>query len=841
MSSIREMGGKRSVPQSHNTAFAARNPPANNSSLNPNDRCLRCRHNHQNKDCFRLHPELAVGPKGDRWKANRVMALRNGSGNRAPETEERIEDSDEEDVVVAARAMSATSNEYVTIYDTGASHHFVPCKYFFMYLTTRSTPFQFDQVVVSSSLTTQSSAIVTIGDIKFKLQNALYSPKSSCIIISAGKLHRLGSSLVRRNNLHYIRPLSTDLIAQIPAPIAGPGIARVPKTSNAQRWHQRLGPTGQKILKKTAQCSKELEGIDISELTTCETCHLSKAQRYVSRELRPVPLDPLDEVFVDTIGKLTTALNGHQYAVIITDAKSRMRWAITTSSKDQIAPQLVKWIESQSHQFGKRVRTIFKDGGSEFFGARKYCDQHGIRTDISAPYIPEQNGTVESSNKVVLEKARSMLIDARMPAYFLQDLRQPHPETVDLSNLPRFGCRAYKLINPKPGKFDPRAEIGWFIGFQKNTNKNFLIYHPHWTAAQGWKWLESFTPHATFNEDVVFGDELNSTDGQSTTSYWAIHSSIFSEPSINANSHQLQPHDDFHESQPNPPSNPPNDARLFTYDQTSHTSPTPSIYHDFPSDTQSSNENSDLQVIPYPSPPEDQREITNIEEVSGNEESTDDEYDMVMTGWDPIRQVAGTKRPNSPENFGPDSPDVYTSTRGRQSKKVDYYKLHHGMIALTSTDPKTWEEAMTGPEASQWKKAANEEVRSLQDKGAIKIISLSEFPRNRKPMKCKWVFKKKFLANGDVDKSKARCTAKGFTQRQGIDYHETFAPTPRPETGRIMLVIAHHLRWHRRQGDVPTAFLNPNLDIDLFMDLPKGFEKVSRPLPWDVAWYQNVT
>ncbi|KAI0991395.1 hypothetical protein K3495_g16792, partial [Podosphaera aphanis] len=92
-------------------------------------------------------------------------------------------------------------------------------------------------------------------------------------------------------------------------------------------------------------------------------------------------------------------------------------------------------------------------------------------------------------------------------------------------------------------------------------------------------------------------------------------------------------------------------------------------------------------------------------------------------------------------------------------------------------------------------------------------------------MKCKWVFKKKFLADGSVERWKARCTAKGFTQKFGIDYQETFAPTPRPETGRIMLVLAHYLGWHRRQGDVPTAFLNPDLDIDLYMEMPKGFEK----------------
>ncbi|KAI1000025.1 hypothetical protein K3495_g8171 [Podosphaera aphanis] len=74
-------------------------------------------------------------------------------------------------------------------------------------------------------------------------------------------------------------------------------------------------------------------------------------------------------------------------------------------------------------------------------------------------------------------------------------------------------------------------------------------------------------------------------------------------------------------------------------------------------------------------------------------------------------------------------------------------------------------------------------------------------------MKCKWVFKK-FRADGSIGRWKARCTAKGFTQLREIDYNESFAPTPRPET-----------------GDVPTACLNPDLDIDLYMEMPQGYEK----------------
>lgn len=103
---------------------------------------------------------------------------------------------------------------------------------------------------------------------------------------------------------------------------------------------------------------------------------------------------------------------------------------------------------------------------------------------------------------------------------FLQSLNQPHIEKIDFTLLPRFGCRAYKLIDPKPGKFEPRAEQGWFLGFQINTNKNYLIYHPHLTPKQGYKWVESFTPHVTFNEDVMFGDMLSPVNRQKTDSYW---------------------------------------------------------------------------------------------------------------------------------------------------------------------------------------------------------------------------------------------------------------------------------------------------------------------------------
>ncbi|KAI0994251.1 hypothetical protein K3495_g13932 [Podosphaera aphanis] len=113
----------------------------------------------------------------------------------------------------------------------------------------------------------------------------------------------------------------------------------------------------------------------------------------------------------------------------------------------------------------------------------------------------------------------------------------------------------------------------WFIGFQQNTNKNYIIYHSHWTPVHGWKWIESITPHASFNEDIVFGDELSPIERQHTTSYWSNLNSIFSDsPSQSPHDHSnniptprpqpygsqtLAPHQSHpHDQREHPPSTP---------------------------------------------------------------------------------------------------------------------------------------------------------------------------------------------------------------------------------------------------------------------------------------------
>ncbi|VVT58414.1 uncharacterized protein SAPINGB_P006194 [Magnusiomyces paraingens] len=128
--------------------------------------------------------------------------------------------------------------------------------------------------------------------------------------------------------------------------------------------------------------------------------------------------------------------------------------------------------------------------------------------------------------------------------------------------------------------------------------------------------------------------------------------------------------------------------------------------------------------------------------------------------------------------------------------------------------------AMSSEEAEFWLEACVIEMSSLKRNGTWELVDL---PPGRKAINSKWVFKVKRKADGSIERYKARLVCIGFSQVEGIDYTETFAPVVRYETVRIVLAIAAQFGFQVHHMDVETAFLNGDLKEDIYMRQPKGF------------------
>ena len=103
------------------------------------------------------------------------------------------------------------------------------------------------------------------------------------------------------------------------------------------------------------------------------------------------------------------------------------------------------------------------------------------------------------------------------------------------------------------------------------------------------------------------------------------------------------------------------------------------------------------------------------------------------------------------------------------------------------------------------------------------VWDLVKAPNGIKPISCKWVYKRKRGIDGKVENFKARLVVKRYTQKEGIDYEETFSPVAMLKSIRILLSIIAHYDYEIWQMDVKIAFLNGNLEEEIYMMQPEDF------------------
>ncbi|RVW83549.1 Retrovirus-related Pol polyprotein from transposon RE2 [Vitis vinifera] len=138
---------------------------------------------------------------------------------------------------------------------------------------------------------------------------------------------------------------------------------------------------------------------------------------------------------------------------------------------------------------------------------------------------------------------------------------------------------------------------------------------------------------------------------------------------------------------------------------------------------------------------------------------------------------------------------------------------------ISSNDPKSFKEAVKDV---GWQKPMHEEIRALEENGTW---TLEPLPKGKRALGSQWVYKTKYFSNGDIERLKSRLVVLGNHQEASIDYHETFSPVAKMTTVRAFLAIAASKNWELHQMDVHNAFLHGDLEEEVYMKLPPGFER----------------
>ncbi|KAK1628348.1 hypothetical protein QYE76_002663 [Lolium multiflorum] len=155
-------------------------------------------------------------------------------------------------------------------------------------------------------------------------------------------------------------------------------------------------------------------------------------------------------------------------------------------------------------------------------------------------------------------------------------------------------------------------------------------------------------------------------------------------------------------------------------------------------------------------------------------------------------------------------------------RQLANFSNHHAYISVV--EPKKVFEAL---EDSDWVEAMHEELNNFKRN---KVWTLVEKPKEcRNVIGTKWIFKNKQDEFGNIVRNKARLVAQGFSQVEGIDFGETYAPVARLESIRILLAYASHHNFKLQQMDVKSAFLNGPLHEEVYVKQPPGFEDLNFP------------
>ena len=184
-------------------------------------------------------------------------------------------------------------------------------------------------------------------------------------------------------------------------------------------WHRRFGHISMDMIEATAKVSTGLKYVKLQEKMTriCDPCENSTPTNSVRRYVDHKVEDALGQIDIDLVTFKERAHNQHKYAMILTCKATTARWNYTFTHKDDAKNCIKKFNKMTQTQYKRTVRVWRVDGGKEY-GPNQLSAltaEMGQLLEVTTPYQHNQNGTAERTNRTIISKVRTVMLDAGIP------------------------------------------------------------------------------------------------------------------------------------------------------------------------------------------------------------------------------------------------------------------------------------------------------------------------------------------------------------------------------------------------------------------------------------------
>ncbi|GJR31546.1 putative ribonuclease H-like domain-containing protein [Tanacetum coccineum] len=537
------------------------------------------------------------------------------------------------------------------------------------------------------------------------------------------------------------------------------------------------------------------------------------------------------------------------YCLVATDAYSRFTWGFFLATKDETSGILKSFIYGIENLVDHKVKVIRCDNGIEFKNREmnQFCEMKGILRQFSVARTPQQNGVAERRNRTLIEATRTMLADSKLPTTFWAEAvntacyvqnkvlvvkpynKTPyeffHGRTPTLSFMRPFGCYI-TILNTIDhlGKFDGKADEGFFVGYSLNS-KAFRVFNSRTRIVEenlhirfsestpnvvgsGPDWLfniDALTRTMNY-EPIVTGTQSNGFAGTKASDnagqakkeiepvkiyillpLWTTDLPFSQDPKSSHDDGSKPSSDDGKKVDEDPRK----DSECNDQEKEDNVNSTNNVNAASTNEVNAVGGKTSIELPFDPNMPA-------LEDYSIFDFSRDDEDDGAeadMNNLDTTIQVSPipTTRIHKDHPLDQVIGDLQSATQTRRmSKNLE----EHGF-----EEPKKVIHALKDP---SWIEAMQEEL--LQFK-LQEVWTLVDLPIRKRAIGSKWVFRNKKDERGIVIRNKARLVAQGYTQEEGIDYDEVFAPVARIEAIRLFLAYASFKDFMVYQMDVKSVFL----------------------------------